>query len=385
MAEIKITQKYNNETFLEEIECVVAKADFDKNFEKAIDAVSKIAVAPGFRKGHVPRNVVLRNNLQQISDKAIDLSIQEAAENITDLEPRPLEPLNIKSITPTEDGGLTVVFTYIPFPSVKLGKLDSLKVAKVDAKKATEEEITKELENIWFHYQGRLDSSIKKEDFAPEKLDADFFEKTDIKNDNPALTSAEELRKFLEDYINQTYEADANMSWEKQAQEKIVEAGDYDKVDALIEKELDKRLQNYKAKFTQIGMNADDYMKSNNVNPDDLKKEWKPQAERDVKLELVLQKYGEEKGFEPTEDDMQENLANLDAETKKMYDNDESRIRSLIRYYFINQKSYNDILDSIRKNSGIEVHSHTHDHDHDHAEEKAPKKKSKKTSEKTDK
>jgi hypothetical protein len=37
-----------------------------------------------------------------------------------------------------------------------------------------------------------------------------------------------------------------------------------------------------------------------------------------------------------------------------MYNNDMGRITALIRYYFINQKSYNDIIDIVRKNSGIE-------------------------------
>lgn len=52
MADIKITQKYNADTFLEEVECVVPKVDVDKNFEKAVDLIIKTAVAPGFRKGH---------------------------------------------------------------------------------------------------------------------------------------------------------------------------------------------------------------------------------------------------------------------------------------------------------------------------------------------
>lgn len=381
MAEIKITQKYNTETYLEEIECVVEKEDFDKNFEKALDAVTKVATAAGFRKGHVPRNVVLRNNLQQISDRAIDISIQQAAETITDLDPRPLEPLSIKSITPTDNGGLTIIFTYIPFPSVKLGKIDQIKVKKEKDKEATEEEITKELENIWFHYQGRRDSSIKKEDFNESKLDEEFFTQTEIKKDNPALTSKESLKDFITNYLNQSYESDGMMNWEKLVQDEIVKNAEYIKVEALIEKELEKRLQNYKAKFVQIGMNADDYMKQNNVDEESLKKEWAPQAERDVKLELVLQKYGEEKGYEPTEEEILENLAQIDPETKKSYGNDELRLRSLIKYYFVNQKSYNDIMAQVRKNSGVkDLNAHDHDHEHEHAEK--PKKKSSKKSSK---
>jgi FKBP-type peptidyl-prolyl cis-trans isomerase (trigger factor) len=355
MADIKITQKYNADTFLEEIECVVSKVDVDKNFEKAVGEIMKTAVAPGFRKGHVPKNAVLKQNLQQISDKAIDISIQLAAENIVNLTPRPLEPLSVQSINPGEDGAIVIKFAYIPYPDVKLGDMEKIKVSKLDAKKATSEEVEKEITNIWFHYASRLDPELKKEDFSESKIDADFFEKSEIKKDNPALTSYLELKKFIEEYINQTYESDANINWEKLVQDEIVKKAEYIKAEALVEKELDKRLQNYKAKFTQIGMDADEYMKSSNVKIDELKAEWKPQAEKDVKLELVLQKYGEIKKFEPSEEEIKENLSSLDAETKKMYDNDEVRMRALIRYYFINQKSYNDILASVRENSGIKA------------------------------
>lgn len=204
---------------------------------------------------------------------------------------------------------------------------------------------------------------MKKEDYTEKKIDNDFFEKSEIIKDNPALTSFPELKKFITNYINQTYEADANINWEKLVQDEIIKNAEFIKVEALVEKELDKRLQNYKAKFTQIGMNADDYMKSSNVKIEDLKAEWKPQAEKDVKLELVLQKYGETMKFEPSEEETKENLASLDAETRKMYDNDEVRMRALIRYYYINQKSYNNILALVRGNSGIEALTDEHVHE----------------------
>ncbi len=98
-------------------------------------------------------------------------------------------------------------------------------------------------------------------------------------------------------------------------------------------------------------MNADEYMEKNNLKAEDLKAEWRPQAETDVKFELILQKYGEANKIEPTEEDYAQNLASLDDQTRKMYNNDEERLKGLIRYYYINQRSYIEILDKVKSNS----------------------------------
>lgn len=347
----KTTQRYNPETFLEEIEYVISQDEFDQLFEKATELVTKEVTVPGFRKGHAPKNAVLKNHFQAISDKAINLAIDIAVRNLPELQPRPLDLLNVKSVMPAKDGGFTILFTYIPMPEIKLGEFDKVKVKKNEPKKATDEEVEKELAAVWLHYYQKVNSEAKKEDFNFDKLDGDFFEKTDIKKDNPNITNAEELKSFLKDYINHTYDADRDIEWERQVQEELIKASSFKKIEALIEKELENRVKNYKARFEQIGMNAEEYMQKNNVKEEDLKADWKPEAERDIKFELILQKYGEENKFEPSEEEMEQNLSSLDDETKKIHASDPDRLKSLIRYYYINQKSYKDILEKVKANS----------------------------------
>lgn len=350
MAEVTYTQKYNSDTHLEEVEIIYPKEDFDKNFDKAVDEVSKTATAKGFRKGNVPKNVVLANNYPQISDRSIEISVQDALKNIPPFEPKPMDVLNIQSVNPVGDDGkdgLKITLTYLPFPEIKLGDYSKIKVSKPEPKKASSEEVDKEVENVWHFYAKRIDPEVKKEDFDAKKIDKEFFEKSGMINENPDIDSYEKFRNFIETYINGTHIQENQLEWENNLKSEIVKASEYSHYEGLVERELERRVESYLARFKDIGMEPEEYLKKNNVNLEDLKKEWRPGAEEDLKFELVLQEYGRVNNIQPTEEEIESELAKLDAETRKMYNSDEDRLRSMITYYFVNSKSFKEIAELI--------------------------------------
>lgn len=352
MSKFNTKQTYNKETFLEEIELLVPKEDFDKYFEKALVAVTKTSTAPGFRKGKVPKNVVLANRYNEIADRAVELVVNDAILNLGDLDPKPLEHFHVKSIdSAAEDANadLKITLTYLPLPKVELPDFSKIKVAKAESRKATKEEVDKELENIWFAYAGKMNPEVKKEDFAKDKITKEFLDESGMSKENPELTSLESLEKFIEEFINRTYEQSAMVETDEKIKEAIVEAAKFEKVDGIVEREVEKRVDNYLGKFREIGMDPAEYLEKNNIKIDDLRKDWQTQSAKDVKFELVLQEYGRIKEIKPTEEEVQAELSKLDPETKKSYNNDEDRLRSLINYYYINNKSYVDLFEQIRE------------------------------------
>jgi FKBP-type peptidyl-prolyl cis-trans isomerase (trigger factor) len=353
--EIKYTQKYNSETFFEEIEAVIPQSIVDKNFNKAVELVQKTAVMPGFRKGKVPKDIVMSKFIQDISDRAINLCIEESVKNLKDLKPTPLEPLNITNFKKDEDSGnLVVTFTYVPRPDVELGTLDNIKVGEVKPKEVSDEEVEKELENLCFEYSRNQNPELKREEFKLKDLKDDFIETSGITKQYPEVKTMDDLRNFVRDFIANTYKSSAQTDWEQNVRKKIVEKCKFVKEEGLVQKELDKRIESYKERFSQIGLNPDEYLKEKNIDLEKLREEWKPQVEEDIKLELVLQKYGAEKKFAPSDEELKQNLQSLDKEVKKRYNNDVETLESLIRYYYINQKSYEDIMNLVKSNSGLE-------------------------------
>lgn len=354
MSKFNTKQSFNKETFLEEIEFIVPKADFDEYFQKSLTEIAKSASAPGFRKGKVPKNVVLANKYNQIADRAVELAINDAVTNIGDLEPKPLEPFHVKSIDPATDdknGDLKVVLTYLPLPDVKLPDFDKIKVEKPESKKATKEEVEQELTNIWFAYAQKLNPEVKKEDFKKDLITEEFLKDSGIMTENEDINSLEALEKFIEEFINRTYEQSTMVDYDEKIKDAIVKSAKFEKVEAIIKREVEKRAENYLSKFKEIGMDPVEYLQKNNVKIEDLKADWETQSDRDVKFELVLQEYGKVNKIEPTEEEIQSELSKLDPETKKNYNNDEDRLRSLINYYYVNNKSYIDLFEKIRNNT----------------------------------
>lgn len=347
MSKYQYTQTYNSEKKREELDFTIPSKDFETYTQKALKQIAAETTVPGFRKGKAPEGQVLRLKYNEISEKAVNIAINEALQSIEKLDPQPLDQLEVSKILFNEANDLQVTLSYIPTPSVVLGDITKVKAPSVEAQKATNEEVEKEMANLWFFYAKKSNPEIKKEDFSVDKLDEGFFNNEELKKDYPDITSVESLQKFLEDYINATYEAQAKTAYENEIVNEVIKVATFDKVDPLIDKELERRVENYKARFSSIGMNADEYMSKNNLSDEDLKKDWKEQAERDVKLELVLQKYGQEHNIEPTEEEVHAQIEQLDENTKKMYAGNHASIHALVRYYYINQKAYTELVDAV--------------------------------------
>lgn len=347
----KFTQKYNPETYLEEIEVIASKDVFDKFFEIALEEVMKVASAPGFRKGKVPKNTVLASRYSEIADRSVELVVSDALKEKGEIHPRPLDMisiLSVKNVSENNDSDLLITLGYLPYPEVTLPKIEEIKVVKPEANKTTKEEIEKEIENVWFSYAGKMDPQVKKEDFKKELITEDFVKKSGIANDENKITDYQSLYDFVEKYINSTYERNVEIEWDNAIFKEAVKKTQFKHAEGVIAKELDRRVENYLGKFKEIGVDPEEYLKKNNVNLDDLKKEWSEQAEHDVKLELMLQEYGHENHIHPSEEEMQQELSKLDPNTKKMYNFDEDRLRSLINYYYVNNRAYIDFANKVK-------------------------------------
>jgi FKBP-type peptidyl-prolyl cis-trans isomerase (trigger factor) len=351
MAKYEFKQTYNSERNKEQLDFTIPKDDFEAYVQKALKQVSSETTMPGFRKGKAPEAQILRAKYNEITEKAVNLAINEALQGVETLDPMPLEQLEVTGVTFNEQNDLLLTFSYVPVPKVELGDLTKIKVGPQESKKTTEEEVKAELQNLWFFYEKKKNPEANKDDFSEDKLTEEFFTDSEIKNDYPEIHNADDLKVFLEKYINATYEAQSRTAYENEIVEALVKDSTFEKVEPLIDRELERRVENYKARFTSIGMDADEYMSKNNLDPEELKKDWKEQAEKDVKLELVLQKYGQEEKIEPTPEEIEQNIQGFDDATKKAYANNPEGLKSLVRYYFINQKAYNDIVEKIRSNS----------------------------------
>ena len=149
-----------------------------KKWEEALDKALEKALAkadmPGFRKGHVPKDVFLKKyGKESLYMDAANESLNEAYTELfkknKDLEIVAEPEINIKDIN---EKGIEFEFTLTLKPEVKLGKYTGLNVKK-ESTKVTKEEINKTIEEMRNRY---AENRVKKGNVAKGDIAVIDFE-----------------------------------------------------------------------------------------------------------------------------------------------------------------------------------------------------------------
>ena len=135
------------------IQAQVSQEDFKKSFEEAINELRKKANIKGFRKGKVPRNVLLLHlGKEAIQSEALEKLVPEMLDKIVedyglDLIDRPkVEIDEIKDGEP-----LNLTFTFETRPEVELPEIEELEVER-EVVEVNDELIDKAVEEIRFSF-----------------------------------------------------------------------------------------------------------------------------------------------------------------------------------------------------------------------------------------
>ncbi|MDP3710391.1 MAG: trigger factor [bacterium] len=118
------------------------------------------------------------------------------------------------------------------------------------------------------------------------------------------FVSIEELKKNIESGMRQEKEAKEKQRMRVLAIEEIAEGSKMDVPDVLIERELDKMLAELKSGIENMGMRWEDYLLQIKKKPEDLRKDWRAEAEKRVKIALVLREVAKQENIEIPEDEI---------------------------------------------------------------------------------
>lgn len=335
--EIKITKLPKSEI---EIEGAIDADVFESYFKKAISKLGQDVKIDGFRPGKVPEDVLLKNIPEiRILEEMAELALGEHYPKI--IEEQKLDVIARPEIAITKlarKNPLEFKIKTTIMPEVKLADYKAIAqkvVASItDAEKSTEineEELEKTIMDI-------RKSRAKKIDVKDIEIDAN---KNNDKKEEP------ELPEFNDEYVQAMgpFEnvADfktklrANMELEKanlnkektrlKIVEKIMEESPIEVPEVLINMELDKILYRMESDITQMGMKFEDYLKHLNKTKEELRTEFRPDAEKKAKLGLVLNQISENEKISASEDEVEKEVAHI-LEHYKEADPERARIHA---------------------------------------------------------
>ena len=108
--------------------------------------------------------------------------------------------------------------------------------------------------------------------------------------------------------------------------DKVIENLEADIPEAMVETQLDRVAEDFSYRLAMQGMEFESYLKMTGMTKEQFRQVFKPQALRQVKIRLALEKIAELEGLEVTDEDLNAEFAKL-AENNKM---DVEKVKELL-------------------------------------------------------
>jgi trigger factor len=285
--------------------------EFSMYYNKGVQKIKEIAEVDGFRKGHAPESVILSQFgemaiLQEMADMAIqDTFSQEILESGVDAIGRP--DVSVTKLAKDNDFEYKITVAVLPkleLPDyMKLAQSVATEVAVVEDKDV--QEVLLELRKMRAHKELHADGSEHAHgDDAHDKEHSDI-DATEAK-DLPELTdeyvlelgdfkTVAELEQKITENLKLEKQQKAKEKRRNEILEKIVAGTEGTLPNVLIESETDRMLAQMRGDVAQMGGKFEEYLTYIKKTESDLRTEWRADAEKRAKIQLILNQIAAEK------------------------------------------------------------------------------------------
>ncbi len=346
-----------------EYEVTIDFAEYKTFVDQAYSKLSKDVVIPGFRPGKGPKEAIEAKLGTKLLDEAIRNMLPIPAVEIIEKDKmKPVAQLqyDLHKFDPKE--GIIYKFSFTNFPEVKLGDFKKIKVEK-KVEKVSDEDVDSVIRSIL--RSGVKPEVLKKYEVKP-KSDNKDAEKTEKKTSseetkvidfelNDELVkelkykeekTLDELRKSVKERL----EGLKNEQMEEQYRNNIVEEAlkitNIEIPESFIRSEAEAYENDFKARLSNLNLNVDTYLQTQNTTLEKKREEWKKMAEDKVKIDILLISVAMEYNLVPENKDIDAEIEAIsDQNLKKQYDTD--RGREMIRTVLTRRKGVNKLVELV--------------------------------------
>jgi trigger factor len=266
-----------------ELEIEVPKEIVSQKFDEVYEAISKNAKIKGFRPGKAPRHIVEQHHKPLAQEEVLKDLIPSTYHDA--LEKENLQPVALPEIfdVKLESGVLSYKAKLEIKPDIQIKDYKGLKVKKKDSQ-VTDEDLKKSYDFI-LQAQGKpKDTAI--DDGLAKSL---------------GYSSLQEMQESLKKQLEVNKEQQARMDLEHQIIEQLLAKASFVVPEVTINHQLEHLVKDAKLRLSWQGLKKEDI----EAKDEELKKELKDAAARDVKAFFILEKIAE---LENIAVDKEENL-----------------------------------------------------------------------------
>jgi trigger factor len=330
---------------LVEVSVTVPWADLEPKWNEVLAKLGNDIEIPGFRKGTAPANMVETQLGSKLADEVLKVAMPEfLIQALQGSDVVPIDYPKYQLIAFTKGSDLQYKALVTNRPEIKIGEYKTIKVSKPAAKVVNEDEVTKVIDDLFKRWSTRAGQapiaapqpdntqggsiSFNGQNVAATTAGSDSTTPDDNFAKAMGATDLNDLklkvRKDLEDNTNYNSELD----FEEAILQQVEKITTVELPEILIEGELNRMLVSLQRRVADMGLLMDDYLKNQGKTLEQLKTEWRPQSEKNVRMELGLSEIARLESVVVSDADLQAEIDKIqDARVKRQFEADEPRLQ----------------------------------------------------------
>lgn len=324
------------------------EAKWNQNLQKMADEVEM----PGFRKGQAPLPVVEQNLGSKVADEFFKVVFPGfLVEALQGSNIVPIDYPKYQLISFSKGQPLSYKATITGRPEVKVGDYKSITAPRPALKTVTDEDTNKIIDDLYKRWKAKQPVAAAPQP-APIQAGATSqpaggagslsfnqpnqdVSNTQVLADTPDDTFAKALgtqslidlkTKIKADLENEA-KTNNELDYEEAILQQVEKITTVDIPEILVADELNRMLISLQQRVSEMGLLLEDYLKSQNKTVEGVKAEWRPQAERNVRMELGLAEVARQEKVDITDSELQAEIDKIqDAKLKARFEAEEPRL-----------------------------------------------------------
>lgn len=318
--------------------------DIAGKWEATLQKMAAELELPGFRKGTAPLPMVEQNLGTKITDEFLKTAMPQAlVEALQGSNIVPIDYPKYQAVSFTKGQPLSFKAVVTTRPQVQIGEYKNISVTRPQMKVTSDEEVNKVVEDLFKRWKVRQPSAVSNQPSAGGNTSSGSLSfnqspavpttngVSDQPDDNFAKALGAANLADLKTKVRSDLEAEAKYNNELDYEEAILQEVErltsVEVPDVLVEDELNRMLVSLQRRVTDMGMLVEDYLKSQNETVESIKNKWRPQAEKNVRMELGLAEIGRLENVNITDEEVQSEIDKIqDARLKTQFEAQEPRL-----------------------------------------------------------
>lgn len=322
------------------IEAEIEAKEFMSFWPKALKYLSENAKLDGFRPGKVPENVLISKIGEMgVLEETAEMAVAEyyskiiIGEKISAIGRPQITLTKLAKDNPLNFTIVTAIAPEFELPEYK--KIAKEVMAKEESVEVTEKEYDEFIQAI------RKSRAPHVHAEGEEHKDDEHVELPEVTDEFVrALGDFENIEDFNKKARENLQQEKIYRSKEKlrlETLDKLVEKTEIDLPEVLIESELNKLQSQFEENLAGMNIPMDEYFKRINKTAEEVRAEWRPEAEKRAKIQLIINKIALKEKLEPAAEDIKKETAHLLAQYK---DADPRRLELYVETMLVNDKVF---------------------------------------------